>query len=615
MTTELNRRILIIDDNEDIHEDFQKILGSPERDKGSFQNARSAFLGSTSAEPSTAGPSFLLETATQGKEGLEMLRGAVEKGAPFALAFVDVRMPPGWDGIQTIKRLWDEDQDLQVVICTAYADYSFDEIVDVLGSSDRLLILKKPFDPVEVRQLAVALTEKWNLIRSDRERMMELHQAEQQLRERASELESANKLLEEANLRAQAANQAKSEFLANMSHEIRTPMTGILGYGDLICDPTVPLEDRLKYGDIIRRSGTHLLTILNDILDISKIESGRMKLSIGEFSPVELVREVMQLMRTQADEKGLRFELEYSGPLPAKVESDQIRVRQVLINLVGNAIKFTEEGSVRFVVGTEPVPGTDRTFLRFDVADTGMGIDAEDLPTLFDAFSQADTSLTREVGGTGLGLAISKRLALMLGGSISVASEIGKGSTFTLRLDVGAIDASSLEDPGAAPAPPEESDRPARESTAQTLERRVLLVEDGAVNQLLISTVLKKAGADVEVADDGRAGCRAARVARDDGRPFDLILMDMQMPVMDGYEATRQLRNEGFTLPIIALTAHAMAGDRDKCIAAGCTDYATKPIDRQGLIATCRRLLHLEEADPALPSAEQPAPADPGDAA
>ena len=597
----MNRRILVVDDNQDIHEDFRKILdfsGSKDQ-SGSFASARSAFLGGES-KPKDKGPTFELGSALQGMEGLEQLRTAREEGRPYALAFVDVRMPPGWDGIQTIKRLWEDDPDLQVVICTAYADYSFDEIVDALGASDRLLILKKPFDPVEVRQLAVALTEKWSLVRLDRARMEELRRAEKEARETAAALEKTNQALEEAMRQANAANRAKSEFLANMSHEIRTPMNGILGYGELICDSAIPLEDRLRYGDIIRRSGDHLLTILNDILDISKIESGRMELSPTEFEPADVVREVFELLHSQATSKGLELTLEFVDPIPRAIKSDSLRVRQVLLNLLGNALKFTEEGQISIQVGTEKIEGTPNSFLRFDVVDTGMGIGAEHLPTLFDAFSQADTSSTREAGGTGLGLAISKRLALMLGGCITVISEVGKGSTFSLKLDVGALDDYELVLPGAA-----EPKAPAQEPAGDTkLDARILLVEDGAVNQLLISTVLKKAGATVDVADDGRAGCRAVREAAAGDEPYDLVLMDMQMPVMDGYEAARTLRDEGISTPIVALTAHAMAGDRERCLEAGCSDYATKPIDRVALTALCRRLLDLEQAGAPLPNTE-----------
>jgi len=603
----MNRRILIIDDNQDIHGDFEKILGGTARDE-SFRSARSAFLGGDAA-PAPTSTSFELAHSYQGEEGFRLVEQSRRDERPYAVAFVDVRMPPGWDGIKTIEHLWGIDDDLQVVICTAYADYSFDEIVAKLGSSDRLLILKKPFDPVEVRQLAVALTEKWNLVQRDRTRLEELRRAEAEAREYAAALEKSNRALAEATRQAQAASKAKSEFLANMSHEIRTPMTGILGYGELICDPSVPLEDRLRYGEIIRRSGDHLLTVLNDILDISKIEAGRMKLEKRESDLTELVRDVEGLMRPGADDKGIAFDVEYSGAVPRLVEVDAQRLRQVLLNLVGNAIKFTEAGSVKLRVGTEPA-GNGESNLRFDVIDTGVGIRDEDLPNLFEAFSQADTSMTREAGGTGLGLAIAKRLVLMLGGCLSVESAMGKGSTFTVTLNIGALDRYELVRPseasGAAPSAP-------RDDATGRLNARLILIEDGAVNQLLISTVLRNAGAEVDLADDGRAGCRMVRDAKSAGRPYDLILLDMQMPVMDGYTAAKTLRGEGFETPIVALTAHAMAGDRERCVEAGCTDYATKPIDRKVLVELCRSLIELEGSDAALPKNAEAADPEPSE--
>jgi signal transduction histidine kinase len=593
----MNRRILIIDDNQDIHGDFQKILGTRAQDDA-FRSARSAFLGADTAPPSS-GDGFDLAHAYQGEEGYETLTGAKGEGQPFAVAFVDVRMPPGWDGIRTIKKLWEVDEDLQVVICTAYADYSFDEIVTKLGSSDRLLILKKPFDPVEVRQLAVALTEKWNLVQRDRARLQELQQAEAEAREYAAALEKSNRALADAMNQAQAASKAKSEFLANMSHEIRTPMTGILGYGELICDPSIPLEDRLRYGDIIRRSGDHLLTVLNDILDISRIESGRMQMNSREIELVSVVRDVHGLMKPRAEEKALAFAVEWVKPVPRVFQVDAQRLRQVLLNLVGNAVKFTESGSVKLRIGTEPA-GKGDSYLRFDVVDTGVGLRKEDVPTLFEAFTQGDSSLTREAGGTGLGLAISKRLALMLGGCITVESTLGKGSTFSLKLNVGSLESYELVHPDSVDAP--KIDERA-EKAAERLQARLILIEDGAVNQLLISTVLRHAGAEVDLADDGLAGYRMVHAAQAAGRPYELILLDMQMPVMDGYETAAKLRAEGLRTPIVALTAHAMKGDRERCIEAGCTEYATKPIDRNALIDLCRRLVELERAGSALPRA------------
>ena len=576
-----NRRILIVDDNESIHQDFRKILGA-EDDEAGPSDARAAFLGAASPKPKNA-RGFDVVTAFQGEEGVDCVLRALQHDGPFAMAFIDVRMPPGMDGVQTIKSIWEVDPDLQVVLCTAFSDYSFDQIIQELGSSDQLLILKKPFDPVEVRQLAGALTEKWNAIQRERRRI--------------GELEHTNQRLAEANVRAEAANMAKSEFLANMSHEIRTPMNGILGYLDLLCEPQLPSPERQEYVDVVQESANHLLTILNDILDISKIEAGRLQLDSSELDPMELAQEVVTLLARPAGEKGIALELEAASALPQTVKSDATRIRQILINLVGNAIKFTEQGEVRLQLSLGEADASGERALRMAVKDTGIGIPADHLPTLFDAFSQVDGSSTRQAGGTGLGLAISQRLAQILGGRITVESQQGVGSTFTFELALGQQQTGELTSAADAEAGAN-APKPAKQPLPE-VHGRVLLVEDVPINQTLIQAILGKAGAEVVVAENGQVGVDRFQEAQESGQPFQLVLMDMAMPVMDGYTATKELRKLGYQGPIIALTAHAMSGDRETCIEAGCTDYTVKPVDRRLLLEMCARL--LGEHEPAAP--------------
>jgi PAS domain S-box-containing protein len=391
------------------------------------------------------------------------------------------------------------------------------------------------------------------------------------------------------------AARVKSEFLANMSHEIRTPMTAILGYTDLLSDPEAGETERAGYLETIRRNGEHLERIINDILDLSKIEAGKMALERVACSPVQLVSEVASLMRPRAVGKGLTLDVEYRGPLPARVQADPTRLRQILMNLAGNGIKFTETGGVRMELSM-----ADAT-LRFGVVDTGIGITPEAQARLFAPFSQADASTTRRFGGTGLGLTISKRLAQMLGGDVAVRSTPGEGSTFVLSLDAGSLDGvPMLEDPIeaqiATPAP-----RLRSGAARLNLGGRVLLAEDAPDSQQLISFYLRRAGVQVETAEDGRAACTAALAALVAGRPFDVILMDMQMPLLDGYGATARLRATGYTAPIVALTAHAMEGDREKCIRAGCDDFLAKPIDHDALIETVRGYLRTAEGQPPAP--------------
>ncbi len=398
-------------------------------------------------------------------------------------------------------------------------------------------------------------------------------------------LEATMEQLKAATDVAKAATRAKSEFLANISHEIRTPMTAILGFAENLLDLSMPESERITAAQIIRNNGEHLLQILNDILDISKIEAGKLQIENIKCSPIDLVQEVMSLMRVRSDAKGLSLRTEYAGPVPVTIHTDSTRLRQILINLVGNAVKFTEIGSVRLVVGTSRTQA-DRPMMVFDIIDTGVGLTQEQIDRLFHPFTQGDSSTTRTHGGTGLGLTISKRLAEMLGGAITVHSQPGLGSTFRLTVETGPLDGvPMIEQPEAA----QSADQHKHGGSPKDLRLSVsiLLAEDGPDNQRLISYMLKKAGADVAVADNGQDAVTMVLEAHHRNMPYALVLMDMQMPVMDGYEASRQLRAHGYEGPIIALTAHAMTGDRDKCLSAGCSDYAAKPIDR----ATLMRLI------------------------
>jgi signal transduction histidine kinase/CheY-like chemotaxis protein len=405
---------------------------------------------------------------------------------------------------------------------------------------------------------------------------LETHRAtlEQKVAERTLELEAARN-------EAQRANQSKSAFLANMSHEIRTPMTAILGYADLLLDEEMQLGDEpRRLLEIVRRNGGHLLDVLNDILDLSKIEAGRLEVELIPTSLVHIVSEIASLMRVRADEKGIALDVVFETPIPSEVLSDPTRVRQALVNLIGNAIKFTERGSVRVRVTYEP----EHEGAHIEVRDTGIGIAPEKRATLFRAFEQADSSITRRFGGTGLGLAITKRIAILLSGDCSVESEPGRGSAFTFTFKAPpAPDARLLRVFGEAELHREKL-RP--RGGAERISARILLAEDGPDNQRLISMMLRKAGAEVCLVENGQMALERA-----EGESFDLILMDMAMPVMDGYTAARNLRARGIEVPIVALTAHALAGEREKCLLAGCNAYLTKPIDRYDLLAAIRTLL------------------------
>jgi len=384
---------------------------------------------------------------------------------------------------------------------------------------------------------------------------------------------------------AKAADRAKSEFLANMSHEIRTPMTAILGYVELLGggeDGVAGVPTRDEVVQSIRRNGTHLLQIIGDILDLSKIEVGKFMLEQANCSPVETVSDVVRMMRVRAKHKRLTLNLKFRGPIPETITTDPLRLRQILINLIGNAIKFTEIGGVRVDVSLVRQGGEPR--LQCLVADSGLGIPEHQLAAIFQPFMQGDTSTARRYGGTGLGLAISKRLAIMLGGDLTVDSQEGTGSTFSLTIDPGPVETARLVQIDGDPAASGVRPAPQLPVEEMTLDCRVLLAEDGPDNRRLISYVLEKAGAQVSTVGDGEAAVRETLAARDSGRPFDVVLLDIQMPLVDGYQAAERLRAAEYRGPIIALTAHAMRGDRGRCLEAGCDDYATKPIDRHALV-------------------------------
>ncbi len=425
-----------------------------------------------------------------------------------------------------------------------------------------------------------------------RRHVVAVEEARGQAERQAGELAVLARDRDEARRAAQEASRLKSEFLAHTSHEIRTPMTALVGYTELLGDPDLSPAERAEGLATVRRNGEHLMTIVNDILDLSKIESGRMTIERMACSPFALVAEVTAVLRPRAAHDGLDVEVGYRSPLPETIETDPTRLRQILLNLVGNAIKFTPRGSVRLEVG--PV---EDTRLCFEVIDTGIGLDAEQQARLFTAFSQADASTTRRFGGTGLGLAISKRLAGMLGGDLRVRSVPGEGSTFTLTIDVGSLAGVRLLD-----RPPEvraAAERPEPSADErQALRGRILLAEDGLDARRLLARHLRAAGAEVETAENGLVACELALRAAEAGAPYDLILMDMQMPELDGYAAAARLRAAGYRGPIVALTAHAMEDERARCLGAGCDGFATKPILRRALIEVARAYLAPGHAAP-----------------
>ena len=404
--------------------------------------------------------------------------------------------------------------------------------------------------------------------------------------ERQAGMEVAEREIAAAKAKAEQANQAKSAFLANMSHEIRTPMNAILGFGDLLMDDGLTEAERLDYASRIRGNGDQLLQLIDDILDLSKIEAGKVRIEKLRFSIAELVNEVAQQLRPLAERKNLALEVEFRTPVPQVIYSDPVRLKQILTNLIGNAIKFTQAGRIEVRLSFE------KRFLAIEVEDTGLGISSASQRELFRPFHQGDGSITRRFGGTGLGLALSRRLAAALEGSLSLArSEPGKGSCFRLNIETGDVSGvlfvTSPKDLSPVRSRPALKVAGARVKKLQGV--KLLLAEDSSENETLIRLYLEREGAELTAVRNGQEAVETAA-----SRDFDLVLMDIQMPEMDGLEATRRLRAGGFSKPILALTAHALREEVERSLQAGCDAHLTKPIERSSLVDAIKTRLQRQ---------------------
>ena len=594
-SSERNRRILVIDDNVAIHDDVRKILcPTASATAASLAALESELLGETAPAPISASVAFEMDSAHQGREGLALVEKSLASERPYAMAFVDVRMPPGWDGVETTLALWKVDPDLQIVICTAYSDYSWDEMLDRLGANDRLVILKKPFDTIEVLQLANALTEKWNLLRQTRLHAQEL---EDRVLQRTGQLEQANATLREEIARraaveadlmrakeaAESADRAKSAFLANMSHEIRTPMNGVIGMANLLL--TSPLNDEQRdFAVTLCQSSESLLTIINDILDFSKIEAGHLSLERIDFNLAETVRLAIDLQTQAAAKKGIELVMDIDSAVPPIVRGDPVRLRQVVLNLVGNAVKFTSKGEVvvhvKLLENAEP----GHTGLRFEVSDTGLGITPEVQATLFQPFVQADNSTTRRFGGTGLGLAICRRLVELMGGQIGVVSSPNEGSTFWFTVEL---------------EPAADAEAHIQLTPLRLEHHRILAVDDNAANRLLLQHLFEQWGACGTIVDSGAAALEELRRAASEGVPHELVLLDHFMPGMDGLELAAAIHADD-TVPTPALVLLSSGGERlssEQLQEHGLAAYESKPVHAERLRTTLRHVLtHAQRA-------------------
>ena len=495
----------------------------------------------------------------------------------------EAQAPPGGNiahawGL-TIHSLQDPDDSIRLV-----ASYRHDTLA-YLAESD--------LPTRELHQLTGVMVYPFDALRLRLALQQERDGLESRVRSATKDLREALSRAEDAREEAVRSASVRTQFLANMSHEIRTPMAAILGYTDLLKATTKDLPDTQRgFIDIISESGKHLLHLLDDILDLSRIESGRVEVELSEASALRVIQDVVTLLQVRADEKGVELRFIAETKLPMRCQLDVSRLRQIILNVAGNAIKFTESGHVEIraaareteAVSAPGLPTPSTTELTLSVSDTGVGIAEGDLVQIFDPFEMGRKSSKGE-GGTGLGLAISRRLAGLMGGTLEAVSTLGEGSTFTLRLPI-LVDAKSEWETDRDVSTKETGQQ--GEEATRLIRAHALVVEDNENLQAIVCAWLKGLGLRVSTANDGR---EALDLFGNEQSPYDIVFMDMQMPRVDGYEATRRLRAQKVDVPIVALTAHAMAGERERCTAAGCTDYLTKPVNRDSLQQVLERTL------------------------
>ena len=548
---EQSRRILIVDDNESIHKDFRKLLNNNQ--DNSLGELESRLFGTNNPTTGSGDHAdeaypvdFELDSAFQGKEGLEMIRSAKLNGNPYSVAFVDIRMPPGWDGVKTIQEIRKIDQDIQFVICTAYSDYSWLELSRILGHSSSLLVLKKPFDAVEVQQIALAMTEKWRLSEMAGIKM--------------SEMEELVAIQTERLLKT---SQQKDEFVSAFSHELRTPLSAINGHARLLTvrDSSGLSPSQLVSAREIEANGLILLGMVNDLLDLACFDAREENLVLSKISSLQLVESAIRMLSPQWRRKNQNIQV-FNTLAPESFVGDSIKLKQVMINILYNAIKFSPDRS-NISISTSRNEDT----INISIADEGPGVDPSIMDRIFERYFQGENVKSEYLGGVGLGLTVARRLTELHDGNIVVENLKNKGACFSVLIPQQEL-VKQHDEAG-------HNDR-SFDFTGETLAGlRVLVVDDNSVNRELISAMIADMGAEIFTATNGEDALEKALSIRP-----DVILMDLMMPVMGGIEATRRIKSnpEISKTPVIAVTASIDNTTLDNARKAGCFASVHKPV-------------------------------------
>ena len=604
---EKNRRVLLVDD-EQANLDFllstlgESVEQQQELEEGIDQLMDAMGLSDANSEESEIDEEFEITTATQGIDAVNAVLHAQQEGRPFAIALIDMRMPPGIDGLETARQIRQISNEIEIVITTAYSDYTLDEIRQVLG--DNFSFMGKPFSGDEVSQRVIEGCSKWSSIH-------QTHSSHQALLSLAEEMQQEIRLRRETERKLEHANKTKDDFLSSMSHELRTPLTTIIGYNEVLREePLIPMQYREMLDSSIL-AGKTLLQLVNDILDMSKLRSGKFELNEQPFDLQKMLVDLTELIKVYGSELGVAVQLKVAKEVEPWLENhwlgDDIRISQILFNLLSNAVKFSDgHGEVILRLGLVAKPQTSAPGLQYfklQVKDHGVGMSKEVLSRLFTPFEQADSSTSRRFGGTGLGLFIAQQLVQMMGGTIQVESEEGIGSIFTVELPLK--ETAQKVEPSAA----EQNASVSGAVEIPSLEGRLLLAEDTVQLQRLAALLIEKCGLQIDIANNGREALEMGVENQ-----YGLILMDMQMPEMDGIEATRALRQQGCETPVVALTANVMQKHQEAFRIAGCSGFLSKPIRRADLYEVLKEHFPERVADAVQEAATEnvavPAPSD-----